>query len=74
MYLLVVSLTAKMEEERQKHCDVVIMDFVDHYNNLTLKSVSALKFVLTSGVFRQGRLSKRVIVIQMWHLRAFFNL
>ncbi len=24
------------------------MDFVDHYNNLTLKTISAIKFALTS--------------------------
>ena len=30
-----------------KHYNIQ-MDFVDHYNNLTLKTISAIKFALTS--------------------------
>ncbi len=37
------------DDQRQLLCLFhVQMDFIDHYNNLTLKTVSALKFVLTS--------------------------
>ncbi len=41
-------LEQQVVEEQKRFCDIVQMDFIDHYNNLTLKSVSALKFVLSS--------------------------
>ena len=35
-----------LEAEHERFGDIVQADFVDHYNNLTLKSVYTLKYVL----------------------------
>ena len=38
---------ATVAEEAGRHCDMVQMDFVDSYENVTLDTVSALKFALS---------------------------
>ena len=43
------NLTLSVSAESSAHCDIVVMDFIDHYNNLTLKTLSALKLALGSG-------------------------
>lgn len=35
-----------LEPERQKYCDIVQFDYVDEYFNITMDSISALKFAL----------------------------
>ena len=35
-----------IEEEQRKYCDVVQFDFIDTYENITLDTISALKFVM----------------------------
>ena len=34
-----------LKEESEKYGDLLIQDFVEHYNNLTIKTVMLLKFV-----------------------------
>ena len=41
-------LQASLEKESQMHGDMLQLDFVDHYNNLTLKTVGLLKYVITT--------------------------
>ena len=38
--------TFPLEPERRKYCDMVQFDFVDEYHNITMDSLSALKFAL----------------------------
>ena len=35
-------------KESKMHGDILQLDFVDHYNNLTLKTVGLLKYVITT--------------------------
>lgn len=39
-------LLLSVESEQAQFCDLVQFDFVDHYNNITLKTVHILKFLL----------------------------
>ena len=35
-----------MDTEQKLYCDIVQFDFEDHYNNITLKSVHIVKYLL----------------------------
>ena len=41
-------LQVSLAKESEMHGDMLQMDFVDHYNNLTLKTVGLLKYVITT--------------------------
>ena len=41
-------LQVSLVKESQMHGDMLQLDFVDHYNNLTLKTVGLLKYVITT--------------------------
>ena len=41
----------KVREEQTKFDDILQVDMIDHYNNLTLKSVFTLKFFLNESNF-----------------------
>ena len=45
------TLKSRIEEEAAKFDDILQVDMVDHYNNLTLKSVFTLKFFLNTSNF-----------------------
>ena len=42
------NLQVSLEEESKMHGDMLQLDFLDHYNNLTLKTVGLLKYVITT--------------------------
>ncbi len=42
---------ARAEAERQSHGDVLLVDATDHYNNLTLKTMLALKYFVNRSHF-----------------------
>ena len=45
----------KLEEEQKIHEDVIqVKDFIEHYNNLTLKTLFTLKFFLDKGKYKMG--------------------
>ncbi len=41
------SVSPLVREEAARHGDLLVADFVDHYNNLTIKSLYTLKFVVS---------------------------
>nr|ACO11600.1 Beta-1,3-galactosyltransferase 1 [Caligus rogercresseyi] len=45
-------LDDQLKEEIQAHGDIFQGDFIDSYNNLTLKSISALKFITKTASWR----------------------
>ena len=49
------TLTNKILEESAKFGDILQADMVDHYNNLTLKSVFTLKFFLNESNFEDSK-------------------
>ena len=40
--------------EQRLFCDMVQFDFTDHYNNITLKTVHILKYLLDHPLFSQN--------------------
>ena len=49
------TLTNRILEESAKFGDILQADMVDHYNNLTLKSVFTLKFFLNESNFEDSK-------------------
>ena len=51
MILLFFQFRERIQTEHAKYDDILQVDMVDHYNNLTLKSVFSLKFFLNESNF-----------------------
>ena len=47
-------LPLKVIAEQKKYCDLVQFDFIDHYNNITLKTVHIVKYLLDHPIISRS--------------------